>query len=378
MPYAERRQRIHHCVHDGGRSSDGAGLPASLDAEPVGAAWKVVRQAALKGGKIACARQRVVHQRAREDLPGLRVEQRVLEQRLPDALGYAAMHLSQRQARIEQAAVIVEDDVTIELHLAGLGVDLDFGNVAAVGKGVAVAQVRGLVCKAGRDVVAPRLIRGARHLFEADFLPGRGHAQLASFVANRLHTGLQQACGKAPCILDDAFDRHQQRGAALTPAGRALYDQLLNEAREDLGEFPNEANAQRYADLLEQRFEAFPDSYPAMRREGLAYFRYFVTEAGKAARRDETAPRSLDALIEAGHVHFEPLVYEDFLPVSAAGIFQSNLGDDAQVSYDATSNQQAFHAALGATVHDELALYAETQRRSLAECAKALGLESLG
>ncbi len=174
------------------------------------------------------------------------------------------------------------------------------------------------------------------------------------------------------------FGEIEQRGAALTPAGRALYDQLLNEAREDLGEFPNEANAQRYADLLEQRFEAFPDSYTAMRREGLAYFRYFVTEAGKSARRDETAPRSLDALIEAGHVHFEPLVYEDFLPVSAAGIFQSNLGDDAQVSYDATSNQQAFHAALGATVRDELALYAETQRRSLAECAKALGLESLG
>ncbi|MBD9397405.1 VOC family protein [Pseudomonas sp. PDM11] len=174
------------------------------------------------------------------------------------------------------------------------------------------------------------------------------------------------------------FGEIEQRGAALTPAGRALYDQLLNEAREDLGEFPNEANAQRYADLLAQRFEAFPDSYPAMRREGLAYFRYFVTEAGRAARRDGTAPRNLDALIEAGHVHFEPLVYEDFLPVSAAGIFQSNLGDDAQVSYDATSNQQAFHAALGATVHDELALYAETQRRSLAECARELGLEALG
>ncbi|MDQ7986534.1 VOC family protein [Pseudomonas sp. G34] len=174
------------------------------------------------------------------------------------------------------------------------------------------------------------------------------------------------------------FGEIEQRGAALTPAGRALYDRLLNEAREDLGEFPNEANAQRYADLLQQRFAAFPDSYPAMRREGLAYFRYFVTEAGKAVRAEQNRLCSLEALIEAGLVHFEPLVYEDFLPVSAAGIFQSNLGDDAQASYDATSNQQAFHAALGATVHDELALYAETQRRSLAACARELGLESLG
>ena len=174
------------------------------------------------------------------------------------------------------------------------------------------------------------------------------------------------------------FGEIEQRGAALTPAGRALYDRLLNQAREDLGESPSEANAQRYADLLEQRFEAFPDSYPAMRREGLAYFRYFVTDAGKAARHDEARPRSLEALIETAQVHFEPLVYEDFLPVSAAGIFQSNLGDDAQVSYAATANQQAFQAALGATVHDELALYAETQRRSLAECARELGLEALG
>jgi len=174
------------------------------------------------------------------------------------------------------------------------------------------------------------------------------------------------------------FGEIEQRGAALTPAGRALYDRLLNQAREDLGESPSEANAQRYADLLEQRFEAFPDSYPALRREGLAYFRYFVTDAGKAARHDEARPRSLEALIETAQVHFEPLVYEDFLPVSAAGIFQSNLGDDAQVSYAATANQQAFQAALGATVHDELALYAETQRRSLAECARELGLEALG
>ena len=41
MPHAERRQRVHHGVHDGGGRGDGAGLAASLHAEPVGAAWKV-------------------------------------------------------------------------------------------------------------------------------------------------------------------------------------------------------------------------------------------------------------------------------------------------------------------------------------------------
>jgi uncharacterized glyoxalase superfamily metalloenzyme YdcJ len=38
-------------------------------------------------------------------------------------------------------------------------------------------------------------------------------------------------------------------------------------------------------------------------------------------------------------VDVEPLVYEDFLPVSAAGIFQSNLGDAAQSHYVANANQ---------------------------------------
>jgi uncharacterized glyoxalase superfamily metalloenzyme YdcJ len=76
-------------------------------------------------------------------------------------------------------------------------------------------------------------------------------------------------------------------------------------------------------------------------------------------------------------VHFEPLVYEDFLPVSAAGIFQSNLGDDAQSHYGTHSNQQDFERALGRKTINELELYADTQRRSLLECSKALGIAPL-
>ncbi|PBP52295.1 DUF1338 domain-containing protein [Pseudomonas syringae] len=168
------------------------------------------------------------------------------------------------------------------------------------------------------------------------------------------------------------FGEIEQRGAALTPKGRELYDRLLNEARDALGEFPNEANALRYAELLENTFEAFPDSHAEMRRQGLAYFRYFPTESGIAER----ASGSLEQLVEAGHVRFEPLVYEDFLPVSAAGIFQSNLGDNAQAHYATNSNQQDFEQALGRGTLNELDLYADTERRSLEECARALELSS--
>ena len=166
------------------------------------------------------------------------------------------------------------------------------------------------------------------------------------------------------------FGEIEQRGVALTPKGRALYDQLLNAARDELGAFPNEANAQRYTELMAQHFQAFPDNHRAMREQGLAYFRYRVTDKGRAAEKD--APQSLDALIEAGYVDIEPLVYEDFLPVSAAGIFQSNLGDAAQSHYAANANQAEFEQALGRQTLDELQLYADTQQRSIDACLQVL------
>ena len=171
------------------------------------------------------------------------------------------------------------------------------------------------------------------------------------------------------------FGEIEQRGAALTPKGRALYDRLLNAARDELKDFPNEANAARYNALMAQHFAQFPDTLEGMRREELAYFRYFLTEKGLGA--DELKSWSLEDLLSGGYLRVEPLVYEDFLPVSAAGIFQSNLGDAAQTHYGVQSNRQVFEMALGRSTIDELALYAETQRRSIEECREAMGLASL-
>ena len=173
------------------------------------------------------------------------------------------------------------------------------------------------------------------------------------------------------------FGEIEQRGAALTAKGRALYDHRLDSARQALGEAPSEANARRYDALMAEHFQAFADDQETMRREGLAYFRYFPTPVGLAAVNQANRPRGLDALIEAGHVRCEPLVYEDFLPVSAAGIFQSNLGGGARADYALAASQADFQLALGAEVQDELSLYAETQRRSLQACASALCLEAL-
>ncbi|WP_447803227.1 2-oxoadipate dioxygenase/decarboxylase HglS [Pseudomonas serbica] len=166
------------------------------------------------------------------------------------------------------------------------------------------------------------------------------------------------------------FGEIEQRGAALTPKGRALYDRLLNAARDELKDFPNEANATRYNELMAQHFSEFPDTHEGMRQQELAFFRYFVTEKGPAAADLKTL--GLEDLVSGGYLRVEPLVYEDFLPVSAAGIFQSNLGDAAQSHYGEHSNQQAFEKALGRSTIDELQLYAQTQQRSIEQCLATL------
>ena len=163
------------------------------------------------------------------------------------------------------------------------------------------------------------------------------------------------------------FGEIEQRGVALTRKGRALYDQLLDLARSRNSGAPNEGNAAAYMQNLQECFAAFPDDYAQLHDQGLAYFRYFLTDKEGAAGASD-----LPSLIKQGYIQFEPLVYEDFLPVSAAGIFQSNLGDKAQAEYAQNASQAAFEQALGAPVKDELALYEDTQARSLAACMRAL------
>lgn len=162
------------------------------------------------------------------------------------------------------------------------------------------------------------------------------------------------------------FGEIEQRGMALTPKGRALYDQLLNEGRKQTAGLDNDAHQA----VMDKVFTALPDSDEAMRREGLAYFHYHLTAAGKAATGNTNS--DMDALIAQGLVEAQPITYEDFLPVSAAGIFQSNLGGNASDAYAGNANREAFEEALGAPVTDELALYAEREQASLQRILAAL------
>jgi len=169
------------------------------------------------------------------------------------------------------------------------------------------------------------------------------------------------------------FGEIEQRGVALTPKGRKLYDNLLASVRRDVQVGVAGSHARDYDTELAKRFAAFPDDWASLRARGLAFFRYSATPAGIAAGERHRLPATVDALVEQGFLRFDPIVYEDFLPVSAAGIFQSNLGTDEQRNYGEQSNQAAFEQGLGAEVHDELELYARAERASLAQSLIRLG-----
>ncbi|AJQ81713.1 2-oxoadipate dioxygenase/decarboxylase HglS [Xanthomonas oryzae] len=157
------------------------------------------------------------------------------------------------------------------------------------------------------------------------------------------------------------FGEIEQRGLALTPKGRALYDALLAQARDADGAGSTGTD---YATRLQTAFVAFPDDEALLRQEGLGYFRYALTDAGRADPA-QVAAMPAETAIALGLVSADPIIYEDFLPVSAAGIFQSNLGGAEQRAYAAHSSKRSFEHALGAQVHDEFALYAQLERESL-------------
>ncbi|EOK7046718.1 VOC family protein [Escherichia coli] len=157
------------------------------------------------------------------------------------------------------------------------------------------------------------------------------------------------------------FGEIEQRGVALTPKGRQLYDDLLRNAGTGQDNLTHQMH-------LQETFCTFPDSEFLMRQQGLAWFRYRLTPSGEAHRQAIHPGDDPQPLIERGWVVAQPITYEDFLPVSAAGIFQSNLGNETQTRSHGNASREAFEQALGCPVLDEFQLYQEAEERSKRRC----------
>lgn len=169
------------------------------------------------------------------------------------------------------------------------------------------------------------------------------------------------------------FGEVEARGVALTPAGRSRYDMLLAEVDRRLAGAPGRTRAEVAVEVWE---EGLPDTERGLREQDLAYFTY--TASAEPPRT--SPPVTLAGAVDQGWVTATPIVYEDFLPLSAAGIFQSNLSgegsrDTAQhgVDYD----QAWLAGAIGRDIHDPFDLYAREQAASVAAAAERLNLPLL-
>ncbi|MFI8928715.1 2-oxoadipate dioxygenase/decarboxylase family protein [Streptomyces sp. NPDC053474] len=178
------------------------------------------------------------------------------------------------------------------------------------------------------------------------------------------------------------FGEVEARGIALTRAGRALYDELLTRVDDRLarGERHGPATPAERAEAARAVWSAaLPRTERELAARGLGHFTYHVV--ADRPRDGAPPPPALDDLLDAGWVRAEPLVYEDFLPRSAAGIFQSNLEaagvrDDtvAGAAYDSAW----LSGAMGREVLDPFDLYEARQRASLAVVARQLRIPGPG
>ena len=155
-----------------------------------------------KTRNIAGARHGVVHERARQQLPAVRIVDRMLQQRLPDALHDAAMDLAFEQKRIDGAAEVVDDRVAFDGDDAGLRIDLDLDDVAAVGKGLCRrhAAMRGVESRlhAGRQF--RRIARRLRHFekIEAEIGAGDRESSVGKGNVAAAETSIRWAASALP------------------------------------------------------------------------------------------------------------------------------------------------------------------------------------
>ncbi len=185
------------------------------------------------------------------------------------------------------------------------------------------------------------------------------------------------------------FGEIEERFYATTPKGRDLYDACLAAAEAEREKDPGLAKRDfaAYEAAYAKHFAPFPKTLPALLEQGLVYGRYVATAKGRAARGELAASTALSAaragdltarwsLIRDGHLAYEGLRYEDFLPVSAAGIFASNLnqyGTKSTATTKPTYTQAQLEEILGRSIIDTDAAYRAMEEESLRTAFAELG-----
>ena len=255
-------------------------------------------------------------------------------------------------------------------------------------------------CKAGQvtmDVVAQLVEKLTRRLHEADLaLSKLNHSGFKDFTEGPSEDTpilLRQDAYKAltepvkfrnadGSVVDTVhtarFGEIEQRFYATTPKGRELYDRCLAEA--DAAKEKNPGLSKKdfaaYEEMYAKPFAPFPKKLSALLERNLVYGRYSPTAKGLAAK-GAINTTDINELVRLGYVDYEGLRYEDFLPVSAAGIFASNLnqyGTKSTATKKPVYTQAMLEEILGKSIVDANVIYRGLQAESFWKVYSGLGL----
>jgi uncharacterized glyoxalase superfamily metalloenzyme YdcJ len=173
------------------------------------------------------------------------------------------------------------------------------------------------------------------------------------------------------------FGEVEQRFYATTRAGRTLYDECLAEAERLAESDPGlvKKDFAAYQERQAKAFARFPKTFPELLARGLVYGRYSPTAKG-LAMAGSIGSTNMHELARQGLVRVDGLRYEDFLPVSAAGIFASNLqqyGTKSSVERPVFT-QAMLEDVLGRPIIDTDAQCAGVEAESMLETYQRLGV----
>lgn len=174
------------------------------------------------------------------------------------------------------------------------------------------------------------------------------------------------------------FGEIEQRFYATTKKGRDLYDACLTagDAQRDKNPGLAKTNFDQYESEYMAAYKPFPKTLRELVHQGLIYGRYVATAKGLGAK-GSIATTDLGQLVAQGFVQVEGLRYEDFLPVSAAGIFASNLsqyGTKTTAAEKPKYTKKRLEEIMGRTIIETDEAYAGMEAASKLETYEALGL----
>jgi len=173
------------------------------------------------------------------------------------------------------------------------------------------------------------------------------------------------------------FGEIEQRFYATTQAGRALYDACLAESERIRSNQPPAANdLSAHERACAEPFARIPKTLEELVSRGLVHALWEPTAKGRTERGTIDTHDFME-LLRRGLVRCEGIRYEDFLPISAAGIFASNLnqyGTQSQGSAPRMYCKSDLEAIIGRPIIDAEAIYASADRESRQRTEVALDL----